>query len=233
MADAPSTSNNASSTSNYSTATLFDEVGPAYETAFAGLPEQATSIQWLLFELSKSQIQPAKVLDIGCGTGRPVCSSLAAAGHSVFGIDVSAEMIKAARKQVPQANFEQVDFRDFQSPANTFDAITVYFSMIAGVTQDEIRQSIQRIHSWLKPGGSFVFATVPVAGNNLEMKWMGKPIVASSLSAEEFVAWIRHVGFEVVREQESKFLPKAVEAAICGPDDVWEEPHLFVYGKKK
>jgi cyclopropane fatty-acyl-phospholipid synthase-like methyltransferase len=126
-----------------------------------------------------------------------------------------------------------MDVRDFQSAANTFDAITVYFSMIAGVTQDEIRQSIQRIHSWLKPGGSFVFATVPVAGNNLETKWMGKPVVVSSLSPEEFVAWIRQVGFEVIHERESKFLPKAVEAGICGQDDVWEELHLFVYAKKK
>jgi cyclopropane fatty-acyl-phospholipid synthase-like methyltransferase len=230
MADVATATTNPST---YSAAALFDEVGPAYETAFAGLPEQAASIQWLLSELSKSQVRPTEILDIGCGTGRPVCSSLAAAGHSVIGIDISAEMIKAAREQVPQATFEQLDVRDFKSPANRFDAITVYFSMIAGITQDDIRQSIQRIHSWLKPGGSFVLATVPVAGNNIEMKWMGKPVVVSSFSREEFAVWIKQVGFEIVHEQESKFLPKAVEAGICGPDDVWEESHLFVYAKKK
>jgi 2-polyprenyl-3-methyl-5-hydroxy-6-metoxy-1,4-benzoquinol methylase len=233
MAQAATATTNPPAPSTYSVAALFDEVGPAYETAFAGLPEQAASIQWLLSELSKSQVQPAEILDIGCGTGRPVCSRLAAAGHSVIGIDVSAEMIKAAREQVPQATFEQLDVRDFKSPANRFDAITVYFSMIAGVTQDEIRLFIQSIYSWLKPGGSFVLATVPVAGNNIELKWMGKPTVVSSLSSEEFVAWIKQVGFEIVHEQESKFFPKAVEAGICGPDDVWEEPHLFVYAKKK
>jgi 2-polyprenyl-3-methyl-5-hydroxy-6-metoxy-1,4-benzoquinol methylase len=233
MAEAATATTNPSTSSTYSTAALFDEVGPAYETAFAGLPEQAASIEWLLSELSKSQVRPAEILDIGCGTGRPVCSSLAAAGHSVIGIDVSAEMIKAAREQVPQATIEQLDVRDFKSPANRFDAITVYFSMIAGVTQDEIRQFIQQIHSWLKPSGSFVFATVPISGNNMELKWMGRPAVVSSLSPEEFGAWIRQVGFEIVHEQESKFLPKAVEAGICEPDDVWEEPHLFVYAKKK
>lgn len=233
MADVTTATTNPATSSTYSAAALFDEVGPAYETAFAGLPEQAASIQWLLAELSKSQGRPAEVLDIGCGTGRPVCSSLAAAGHSVIGIDVSAEMIKAARELVPQATFEQLDVRDFQSPANRFDAITVYFSMIAGVTQDDIRQAIQRIHSWLKPGGSFVLATVPVAGNNMELKWMGKAAVVSSLSPDEFAAWIKQVGFEIVHQRESTFLPKAVEAGICGPDDVWEEPHLFVYAKKK
>lgn len=232
MAEAATATTTPAASTAYTAAALFDDVGPAYETAFAGLPEQAASIQWLLSELSKSQVRPAEILDIGCGTGRPVCSSLAAAGHSVMGIDVSTEMIKAAREQVPQATFEQLDCRDFQSPANRFDAITVYFSMIAGFSQDEIRQSIQRIHSWLKPGGSFVFATVPVAVNNVELKWMGRSAVVSSLSPEELVAWIKQVGFEIVHEQESKFLPKAVEAGICGPDDVWEEPHLFVYAKK-
>ena len=233
MADVATATTNPSTSSTFSAAALFDEVGPAYEAAFAGLPEQAASIQWLLSELSKSQVRPAEILDIGCGTGRPVCSSLAAAGHSVIGIDISAEMIKAAREQVSQATFEQLDVRDFKSPANRFDAITVYFSMICGVTQDDIRQSIQRIHSWLKPGGSFVLATVPVAGNNIEMKWMGKPVIVSGFSREEFSVWIKQVGFEIVHEQESKFLPKAVEAGICGPDDAWEEPHLFVYAKKK
>ena len=72
-----------------------------------------------------------------------------------------------------------------------------------------------------------------MADNNLEIKWMGKPVVVSSLSPEEFVAWVRHVGFEIVRARDIKFLPKVVEAGICRADDVWEEPHLFVYAKKK
>jgi hypothetical protein len=31
----------------------------------------------------------------------------------------------------------------------------------------------------------FIFATVPVAGNKLEIKWMGWPIVVSSFEAED------------------------------------------------
>ena len=218
------------------TAQLFDSVGPAYEKAFDGLPEQAAAVRWLLDELAASHPSGgAQCLDIGCGTGRPVCASLATAGHKVHGIDVSGAMIEAARAAVPShhASFAQQDVRSLPDNNGSYDAITVFFSMIAGFSQSEIRDTIRRIHAWLRPGGVFVFATVPIDGNNLDIRWMGRPVVVSSLSAEEATRCLHEAGFEIVYQDESKFLPKAVEAGICGPEDVWEEPHLFVYARKK
>lgn len=209
---------------------LFDDVGPAYESAFAKCEPQAASIEWIKSQLADKK--PAKIVDIGCGTGRPVVSELANAGHRVLGIDISGAMIEAAQKNVPNAQFEKKDVKDFSPQAESLDAITVYFSMIAGVTQDEIRENIKKIYGWLKPGGIFVFATVPVAGNNLEIKWMGRPVVVSSLPAEEAVEAVKQAGFEVVKDEVSTFTPSAAEAGICKAEDVWEEPHLFVYAKK-
>jgi ubiquinone/menaquinone biosynthesis C-methylase UbiE len=213
----------------YSAAATFDSVGPAYESAFASCEPQVTSIQWLIAQLPA---KGCKILDIGCGTGRPVCSMLADAGHDVLGIDVSGGMLAAARSHVKNAQFEQVDYRAFQGEYGSFEAITVYFSLIAGVTQDEIRNAFKKIHSWLKPGGYFIFSTVPIDGNNLEIKWMGRPVVVSSLTAEEGVAAIRAAGFEILDEKQSTFMPQAVEAGICLSEEIWEETHLFVYAKK-
>ena len=210
---------------------VFDDIGPAYESAFAGLPTQAASIRWVISELESRK--PAECLDIGCGTGRPVCHELAKAGHNVLGIDISTAMIEDARKKVPDARFQKIDLLEYNPDPASFDAITVYFSMIASVTQNQIRQNIKNIYDWLKPGGVFVFGTVPVAGNNLEIKWMGRPVTVSSLEAGEAVDWIQRVGFEVVYHDVSAFTPKAVQASICKEEDVWEEPHLFVYAKKQ
>lgn len=212
---------------------VFDSVGPAYETAFSGLQPQLESIDWLEQQLA-SRIQPARCLDIGCGTGRPVCSSLAAAGHDVFGIDVSAAMITAARERVPNATFEKIDFKDFKPDAASFDAITVYFSMIASVSHLDIQQAIASIQSWLRSGGVFIFATatVPEACENIMIKWMGKDAVVCGIEADMAVGWIKQAGFEVIRVEHSQFLPKAVEAGICKEDEVWEEDHVFVYAKK-
>jgi ubiquinone/menaquinone biosynthesis C-methylase UbiE len=221
-----------SSKPTYKAASTFDSIGPSYESAFSTCKPQTESIQWLLSNLPKDT--PSKILDIGCGTGRPVCSTLANAGHKVLGIDVSSEMLKAAKAHVPNAHFQQIDYRDFKPDSESnYDAITVYFSLIAGVTQSDIRDAFKKIYAWLKPGGLFVFATVPVAGESLEIKWMGRDVVVSSLTAEESVAAIKEAGFEVLEESVSTFMPKAVEAGICGEGDVWEETHLFVFARKK
>ena len=206
---------------------LFDSVGPAYETAFATCTPQQASVDWLLTQLPSN----ATILDVGCGTGRPVCSSLAAAGHRVVGIDVSGAMITAAKENVPDARFEKVDIKDYV-PEEGLDAVTVYFSMIASITQEEIRGYIAKMYSWLKKGGLFIFATVPISGEGMEIMWMGRPIVASSLGPEEVVGAIEKAGFEVLKSEKSKFTPKAVEAGICGGEDVWEEDHIFVYARK-
>lgn len=210
---------------------VFDSVGPAYESAFAGLESQAASLEWLKTRLTSKK--PAKCLDIGCGTGRPVCSELAAAGYDVTGIDISGVMIEDAREKVPDAKFEKMNVKDFNAAPGSFDAITVYFSMIAGFTQNQICECIQRIYTWLKSDGVFVFATVPVAGNNLEIRWMGRQVVVSSLGRDEAVARIKEVGFQVEYSAVSTFTPKAAQAGICEESDVWEESHLFVYATKQ
>ncbi|KAK3674890.1 hypothetical protein LTR78_005234 [Recurvomyces mirabilis] len=209
---------------------VFDSIGPAYEDAFADLKPQLASIDWLLSQLQTHK--PAKILDIGCGTGRPVCSRLADAGHDVLGIDVSGTMIEDAKKKVPNARFWKLDVTEYHPEKESFDAVTVYFSMIASVTQDQIRQNIKSIFTWLGSGGYFVFATVPLAGNNSEINWLGRDVVVSSLGAEEAVNCIRKAGFDVLFREETEFKPRAKEAGICGGERVWTEPHLFVYARK-
>ena len=61
---------------------------------------------------------------------------------------------------------------------------------------------------------------------------MGRPIVASSLSPDEALESVKAAGFEVLKAEKSKFLPKAAEAGICKKEEVWEEDHLFVYARK-
>lgn len=59
-----------------------------------------------------------------------------------------------------------------------------------------------------------MFATLPVAGNNLEVKWMGRLVVFAILTTEEAVDCIRRTGCRVEQHAVSTIIPHAVDAGI-------------------
>ena len=138
----------------------------------------------------------------------------------------------AARERVPNARFEGLDICDFSPPQGSYDAASVYFSLIASVTQDGIRKHLAKIYDRLRPGGFFVFATASGNSDNVQLKWMGGPVTASSLGLDEARLAVERAGFGIVHSKVTEFMPKGVEAGICQKLDFWEEPHLFAYARK-
>ncbi|KAJ4383120.1 hypothetical protein N0V85_008495 [Neurospora sp. IMI 360204] len=263
--------------------TLFTTLCPSYETAFANIPARDDSLSWLLAQLAHHDtfpphprpwihdalpphLQRKRILDIGSGTGRPVCSALADAGHSVLGVDLCPAMVEFAKGNVAslypdgRADFVETDVREFEPERDDlffkaqekamrargwvreegdpegYHAVTAYFSLLAGFeTQREIREVLRKVYCWLREGGLFVFATVPMDVKGEVIEWLGKPVTVSSLSESKVLEAVREVGFEVEWEMTRKFAPKAVEAGILKPEEAekaWEEEHLFVYAVK-
>lgn len=210
---------------------LFDSIGPSYEIAFENLQPRLEAIEWALQQVQDHK--PAKVLDIGCGTGRPACSAFADAGHNVLGVDVSSVMLSDARDKVAKATFVQADIFQIGFPAFSFDAVTVFFCLLSSTTQDSIRRQIVRIYDWLKPGGVLVFGTVPVSIEQEQVRFLGRPFIGTSLSAEEYLGCMRQAGFEIVHHSLSSYKPKGVEAGLCEEAECRVEPHVFIYAKKQ
>ena len=92
-----------------------------------------------------------RVLDLGCGTGQ-LSAQIAAAGAEVVGIDLSAEMIEAAREEFPGLSFVVGDARDF-SFAEPFDAV---FSNAALHWVKPPEEALACIAACLGQGGRFV-----------------------------------------------------------------------------
>jgi SAM-dependent methyltransferase len=96
---------------------------------------------------------PARVLDLGCGTG---WTSLffARAGHRVVGVDIAPEMIRLAEEQRAAAGLSGAAFRasDYESLAyrGEFDAVVFFDSLHHA--EDE-RLAVSRAFDALKPGG--------------------------------------------------------------------------------
>lgn len=215
----------------YPIASLYDLIGLGYESAYADIPAEQASLEWLISQLPRSG---CRILDIGCGTGRPVPSTLASppGSHQVHGIDISGAMISAARRAVPSATFEQVDFRNFTAEPSTFDAITCYFALLVAMSQEQIRQMMRNICRWLKPGGLLVFSTIPADVEHFEQSWLGRKAVFSSLSEEQFIKLLEELGLNVEYAEVLSFMLKATEAGLCRVDEVAVEPQLFIHARK-
>jgi ubiquinone/menaquinone biosynthesis C-methylase UbiE len=181
---------------------VFDSLGKDYETAFAGFTAQREEAEWLASELPAN----ARVLDVGCGTGRPVAEVLAAAGHRVTGYDVSPTMIEIARTQIPDATFDVADLRTLDQPASSWDAVAVCYSLLQ-LTRTEIDAALAKFADWLAPGGIFLMVTLPVDVEGLDFEFMGKPVTVSSYSAEGYRERLTRLGLEVVRERFADFQP--------------------------
>ncbi len=99
------------------------------------------------------------ILDIACGTGRHAIE-MARRGYTVTGVDISADMLAAARQDARVQGLEielyQKDMRklDFHE---AFDAAYILFNTLCLLTHnDELIGFLKGVHTALKPGGAFV-----------------------------------------------------------------------------
>ena len=215
----------------YSIASLYDSIGRTYEVAYADIPLQLKSLDWLLAELPAPG---CNILDIGCGTGQPVASTLSRApgSHHVLGIDISPEMLSAARSSVPLATFQLIDFRHFNAGPGEFDAVTSYFAFLVAMSQEEIRDMFRKIFVWLKPGGLLVFSTIPADMEHHWQKWLGRTAVFSYLSKDQYKELLVDLGFVINHMEVQKFMPNAAENALCESEEVMVEPQLYIFARK-
>ncbi len=99
---------------------------------------------------------PGLVLDVGCGPGR-VAADLARAELEVLGIDISAQMIDAARKAHPDLAFEVGSLTNLPVAEQSVLAAVYWYSIISTPLSElaEVWQELDRV---LVDGGHALLA---------------------------------------------------------------------------
>ena len=104
--------------------------------------------RWLPLLAQRSAGAP--VLELGCGSGQD-SAVLAAAGHAVVGVDLSARAIAGARARVPSADFHCQDIRA-PFPVGQAGAVVASLSLHY-FPWPETLALVERIRETLRPGG--------------------------------------------------------------------------------
>lgn len=161
-----------------------------------------------------------KVLELGCGAGIP-CTQILAKRFNVTANDISDSQITLARKLLPESEYSvkfiQGDMMklDFSTSTNIststsnggkgeegegFDAVLAMYSIIH-LPRPEQSEILQRIWTWLKPGGLFLanFSGEGFEGN-VDDGWLGGNdgfMYWSGWGKEEIRRILGDVGFEI------------------------------------
>ena len=93
------------------------------------------------------------ILDIGSGTGLPFAKLFLNKGFNYLGVDISSQMIKIARKNVPLAKFEEISMTELNYD-NEFDGVFSHYSMLL-LSPQLFKEVAKRVVKSLKGNGLF------------------------------------------------------------------------------
>ncbi len=151
-----------------------------------------------------------RLLDLGCGSGRPIAQYLSERNMTVTGVDGAAAMIEIFRETLPRATAHHADMRGLDL-GETFDAILAWNSFFHLTAADQ-RAMFPVFAAHAAPGAALMFTSGPDAGEaigNVE----GDTVYHASLAPDEYRSLLADNGFELV-----KFVPEDPE---CDYHSVW------------
>lgn len=185
--------------------TPYDQIADRFHALRTTLqPKESEYLSLLLAPLPVG----SAILDLGCGTGRPIASYLASQGHQITGVDGSEAMLAIARRLLPghrwiHAMIEQVEFDE------TFDAVVCWDSLFH-LPRGHYEPVIRKIHRWLAPGGRLMVSSGGETDGHPDGftdTMFGHEFYYDSPSPEGMVAIVKESGFEILR------------AEMCDPPD--------------
>ena len=173
----------------------YDHIAEQHEEWASGVrvEERAKYTSVLIEKLLKG----AEVLELGCGSGMPTTQQLAEK-FAVIGVDISARQVALAQQKVPAAKFIHADMTTLDFPDDSFDAVTAFYSIIHVPRQEQV-ELLNKIASWLRPGGLLV---ITMGAHSTEAyfneDWLGMPMYWSNFDSETNRRLVKEAGLNII-----------------------------------
>jgi ubiquinone/menaquinone biosynthesis C-methylase UbiE len=137
------------------------------------------------------------VCDMGCGPGQ-IARFLQDRGLSMRGIDLSAEMIKCARRVNPDISFETGDMLHLELPDESLAAIVSFYAIIH-LARDDVTRGLREMYRVLKPEGRLLISFHEGEGELHRDRWYDKAVSidVTLIQIDEMSRYLESAGFEV------------------------------------
>lgn len=176
---------------------LYNQFASEFAAKFEKIPE-TDQLDEFIAKLPKG----ARVLDLGCGSGRDAAYLTDAALH-VIGVDLSEGLIGEAKKKRPDIDFRVMDMENLTFEENCFDGVWSKLAILH-VEREQLPQILQSVSKLLKPNGVLMIETKQGEGEGVE------PVSFSAneeryfvyYGLEELIRMFESAGFSEVRGYE-------------------------------
>jgi SAM-dependent methyltransferase len=156
----------------------------------------------------------ASLLDIGCGSGRPIARYLIEMGYQLTGIDSSATLIALCKDRFPSHTWIVADMRKL-SLHRRFQGLFAWDSFFHLCPEDQ-RPLFSLFKQHAAPGAALLFTSGHRHGEIIA-SWQGEPLYHGSLETTEYRALLEQNDFAVISH--------VVEDPSCGQHTVWLAQH--------
>jgi SAM-dependent methyltransferase len=174
----------------------FDRIGRRYDDSFVTRDAQVAEGDWLIGRLTP----PARVLDLGCGSGLPTAKQLLDAGVDVVGVDESAVMLDLAQRHAPGARYLRRDLRDIDD-LGEFDAVVAFFAFVM-LPRREIPPLLTRLRERLRGPKLLQVAMVLGDFDRFPINFMGVPAEVTAYPPDELTRLVERAGFTILAVDE-------------------------------
>jgi cyclopropane fatty-acyl-phospholipid synthase-like methyltransferase len=165
---------------------------------YMAVRDQFTNDRYLM--MLNNLLEPnSKILDLGCGAGKPVDKFFIYHGHRVTGIDFSEKQIKLAKRNTPRARYEIKDIASLRKEEYQVDAVVSFYTILH-LPRETHRELFDKINSFLPEGG---LALVTMGSSEWEgiEDFYGVDMYFSHYAPEKNRAIIETAGFKVLLDE--------------------------------
>jgi SAM-dependent methyltransferase len=138
----------------------------------------------------------SRVLDLGCGTGRPIAEYVAARRHRIVGVDQALALLARARARLPQHDWIACRLEDFAFRGGW--AAVVCWDALFHVARAHHEPILAGVARSLRPGGRLVLTAGGSDQPPFTDRMLGRRFFYDSHPPERVLSILRGLGLTIV-----------------------------------
>lgn len=174
----------------------YNAIAEEWDSARVRMSDAERRLLDLTLEVTQSG---QRVLDLGCGTGRPIAEYVVARGLSVTGVDQSPGLLGLARGRMPHEEWVESRLEDFE-PKGQYDAV-IAWDCLFHIPRDRHIAIFSKVRDALKLGHRLALTVGGSEHPAFTDTMFGQTFFYDSHSPEKSVGVLEQVGFKLIHSE--------------------------------